>query len=79
MSLIRTGHTPDAWRDEGPNRAYSPTGRHDARSAAIIGSMRPVIKGTVLSVSRDRTDDDAHTKADARLRARYSIRPENRR
>lgn len=78
MSRRRTSPYPGGWVDEGPAAVVSHTGRHDPRPAVTIADMTPILVGTVLSITRDKAADDAHAKADAKLRQRFSIRPENR-
>jgi hypothetical protein len=48
---------------------------YEPRPAVVVGAMRPILRGTVLS---QKHADGSHDAADARLRQKYSIHPENR-
>lgn len=68
MSHTRTGHTPDAWRDDGPQSAQALFKPYSAIHAANVGQMSPVLTaGAVFTADRL-----------GRGRKAYSIHPENR-
>jgi len=79
MSRIRSGHNPNDWRDEGPSGHRTYRRPWETMPAVNIAEMRPIIVGSVLSMTRDHATDGAHAEADARLRRAYSIHPEQRR
>ena len=49
MSRVRTSHSPDGWRDMGPEAPMPRRGRNDPWTAHPVGDMLPLIVGTVLA------------------------------
>jgi hypothetical protein len=60
MSLIRTGHTPDAWRDEGPS-IHVPRG-HGIRGNTTNGYI-PFVVLPMIQSEAERSRQRRHAKA----------------
>lgn len=76
MSLIRTGHQPADWRDEGPN-APGPVRRpYSSVPASTVGSMSPVLTGAavVTAAEAERAARRREANREAAQRYRESLR-----
>lgn len=71
MSMTRTGHGPQDWRDDGPQTPHSPRSYGGAAGAVTIADMKPVLSsngGNFITAN-----------SGLRIQPAISIRPENRR